>query len=83
MYFYYIMGRDSSVGIATELRVGRSRDRIPVVGARFSVLVHTGPWGPPSLLYDGCRVFFGGGGSGRGVTVTNQPLPRAEVKERV
>jgi len=34
--------RDSSVGIATDLRVGRSGDRIPV-GARFSAPVQIGP----------------------------------------
>jgi hypothetical protein len=35
-------GPGSSVGIATELRAGRSGDRIPV-GARFSAPVLTGP----------------------------------------
>jgi len=36
------MGRDSSVGIATEVsRAGRSGDRISV-GARFSAHFHTG-----------------------------------------
>jgi hypothetical protein len=35
-----------------------SGDRIPV-GARFSALVQTGPWGPPSLLCNGYRVFPG------------------------
>ena len=38
------------------LRAGRSEDRIPV-GARFSVPV---PTSPPSLLYNGYRVFPGG-----------------------
>jgi len=50
-----VSGPGSSVGIATELRAGRSGDRIPV-GARFS----TRPdrrWGSPSLLYNGYRVF--------------------------
>jgi len=31
------------------------------------------PWGPPSLLYNGYRV-FPGGKSGRGVTLTPHPL---------
>jgi len=39
----------SSVGIATELRVG----------TRFSARPDR-PWGPPSLLYNGHRVFPGG-----------------------
>ena len=55
------MGRDSSVGIATdygldgpgiELRCGG--------GARFSAPVQTGPGGPHSHLYNGYRVFAGG-----------------------
>jgi hypothetical protein len=51
-------GPGSSVGTATELRVGRSGDRIPV-GARFSARPDR-PWGPHSLLYNGYRVFPGG-----------------------
>jgi len=51
-------GPGSSVGIATELRTGRSGDRIPV-GARFSARPDR-PWGPFSLLYNGYRVFPGG-----------------------
>ena len=43
-----IVGLGSSVGIATELRAGRSGDRIPV-GTRFSARPDR-PWGPPSLL---------------------------------
>ena len=49
----------SSVGIATELRAGRSGDRIPVGGARFYARPDR-PWGPPSLLYNGYWVFPGG-----------------------
>ena len=41
-------GPGSWGGIATELRAGRSGDRIPV---------RTGPGGPPNLLYNGYRVF--------------------------
>jgi hypothetical protein len=40
------------------LRAGRSGDRIPV-GARFFARPDR-PWGPPSLLYNGYRVFPGG-----------------------
>jgi hypothetical protein len=47
-------GPGSAVGIATELRAGWSGDRIPV-GRDF---LHF--WGPPSLLYNGYRVFPGG-----------------------
>jgi hypothetical protein len=41
------------------LRAGRSGDRIPVK-ARFSAPVQTGHGVPPSLLYNGYRVFPGG-----------------------
>jgi hypothetical protein len=41
------VGRDSSVGIATELLAGRSGDRIPV-GTRFSAAVQTGPGAHPA-----------------------------------
>jgi hypothetical protein len=41
-YYYYYYGPGSSVGIATELRAGRSGDRMPVE-ARFSAPVQTGP----------------------------------------
>ena len=52
-------GPDSSFGIATELRAGRSGDRIPVGGDIFRTCPDR-PWGPPSLLYDGYRVSPGG-----------------------
>jgi hypothetical protein len=40
------------------LRAGRSGDRIPL-GVRFPARPDR-PWGPPSLLYNGYRVFPGG-----------------------
>ena len=54
-----VLGPGSSVGIATELRAGRSGDRIPVGGEIFRICPDR-PWGPPSLLYNGYRVFPGG-----------------------
>ena len=50
------MGHDNSVGIATELRAGRSGDRIPVEArfsapvqeARFSAPVQTSPGAHPA-----------------------------------
>ena len=50
----------SSVGIATELRAGRSGDRIPARGGEIFLTCPDRPWGPPSLLYNGYRVFPGG-----------------------
>jgi len=41
------------------LRAGQFEDRIPVE-ARISAPVQTGPMGPPSLLYSGYWVYFGG-----------------------
>jgi hypothetical protein len=52
---YTTSGRGSSVGIVTELRVGRSADRIPVE-ARFSARPDRS-WSPNSLLYNAYRVF--------------------------
>ena len=53
-------GPGSSVGIATELRAGRSGDRIPVRGGEIFHTCPDRPWGPPSLLHNGYRVFPGG-----------------------
>jgi hypothetical protein len=52
-------GLGSSVGIATELRAGRSGVRVPVGGENFRTRPDRS-WGPPSLLYNGYRVFPGG-----------------------
>jgi hypothetical protein len=70
-------GPGSSVGIATELRAGRSGDRIPVEGEIFRTRPDR-PWGPPSFLYNGYRVYPGGRKRpGRGADPS--PPSRAEV----
>jgi len=45
------------------LRAGRFEDRIPVEGEIFRTPPDR-PWGPPSLLYNGYRVFLGGKSAG-------------------
>ena len=45
------------------LRAGRHGDRIPVAG-EISRTCSDRPWGPPSLLYNGYRVFPGGKATG-------------------
>ena len=62
----------SPVGIATDYGLGWSGDRIPVGGEIFRTCSDR-YWGPPSLLYNGYRV-FPGVKSGRGVTLTPYPL---------
>jgi hypothetical protein len=49
----------SSVGIATELRAGRSGDRIPGGGARFSAPVQTGPDAHPAFCTMGTGLYWG------------------------
>jgi hypothetical protein len=73
-------GPGSSVGIATELRAGRSGDRIPV-GARFSAPVHSGPEAHPVSCKTGTGS-FPGVRCGRGVTFTPHPLlvPRSKIE---
>jgi len=46
-------------GYSDWLRAGWYEDRIPVGGEIFRTSPHR-PWGPPSLLYNGYRVFLGG-----------------------
>ena len=53
-------GRDSSVGIATRWTVRGSN---PSGGEIFRTRPER-PWGPPSLLYNGYRVFPGGKAAG-------------------
>ena len=68
----------SSVGIATELRAGRSGDRIPVA-PRFSAPVQTGPETHPSSYRMGTGSFPGVKRPGRGF---DHPPPSNVVKER-
>jgi hypothetical protein len=65
-------GLGSSVGIATELRAGRSGDRIPV-GERFSEPVQTDPGAHSASCKMGTGS-FPGVKYGRGVLLTTHPL---------
>jgi hypothetical protein len=78
LLIYILFLHGSSVGIATELHAGRSGDRIPV-GATISARPDW-PWGPPSLLYNGYRV-FPGGKVRRGCAAEHSPPSSAEVLE--
>ena len=51
-------GRDSSVGIAT--RCGLDGPGVEPHGGEIFRTRPDRPWGPPSLLYNGYRVFPGG-----------------------
>ena len=67
-----LRGPGSSVGIPTELRGGRSGDRIPV-GSRFSVPVQTDPWTASASCTIGTGS-FPEVKTGQGVTLTTHPL---------
>jgi hypothetical protein len=78
LYLQTTFGPGSSVGIATELRAGRSGDRIPV-GARFSASVQTGPKAHPASCTMGTGSFPGVKRPRRDADLS---LPsRAEVKK--
>jgi hypothetical protein len=74
-------GPGSAVDIATALQAGRSGDRISVGGEIFRTCPDR-PWGPPSLLYNGYRVFTGGKVR-PGRDAEPSPPSSAEVKNRV
>jgi len=65
-------GPDSSVGITTELRAGRSGNRFSVE-ARFSAPVQTGPGAHPASCTMGTGS-FPAGKSGLSVTLTPHPF---------
>ena len=70
-YITTLCGLGSSVGVATGYRLDG-----PGIESRWDEIFRTcpdRPWGPPSLLYNGYRV-FPGVKSGRGVTLTPHPL---------
>ena len=76
----FIVGRDSSVGIAT--RYGLDGPGIEARwGARFSVHVQTGPGAHPASYTMGTGSFLGVKRPGRGVD--NPPPSSADVKESV
>ena len=82
MFSYYTLSvcQDSSVGIVTELRSGRSGDRIPVE-ARFSAPVQTVSGAHPTFYTIDTGSLPGVKRPGRGV---DHPTAfRTEVKERV
>jgi len=70
-----VWGRRSSVDIATELRPGRSGDRISV-GARFSTPVQIGPGTHPASYTVGNRSIRGIKSPGRGVEHPQHLAPR-------
>jgi hypothetical protein len=81
LHIFLSSGPGSSVGIATGLRAGRSGDGIPL-RARFSAPVQIGPGAHPASCTMGTGS-FPGVESGRGVTLTPQPLLVPRSKNRV
>jgi hypothetical protein len=80
LLFLFLVGRDSSVGKAT--RYGLDGPGIESLWGRDFPRPSRQPWGPPSLLYNGYRVYFPWvKRPGRGVDHPSQST--AEVKQRV
>jgi hypothetical protein len=75
-----VMGRDSSVGIATRYRLDGSGIESPWV-ARFSAPIQNGPGAHPASYTMGNGSFPGVKRPGRGVD--HPPSSSADVKERV
>jgi len=75
------MGRDSSEGIA--IRYGMDGLVSNPGGRKIFRTRPDRPWAPPSLLYNGYRVFSGGKAAGTWRGVNHPHLSSAEVKERV
>ena len=71
-HLLYIISCTVCIRYSDWLRAGRSGNRIPVGGEIFRTSPDR-PWGPPTLLYNGYRV-FPGVKSGRVVTLTPHPL---------
>ena len=76
---HFSHGPGSSVNIATDY--GPDGPGIESQWGEIFLLPDR-PWGPPSLLYNGYRV-FPGVESGRGVTQTSHPLLVPRSKDRV
>ena len=74
-------GRVSSVGIATRYGLDIPGIESRWGAARFFAPVHTGPWGPLSLLYNGYRSFPGVKRPGPGVD--HPPTSKRRGHERV
>ena len=75
------MGRYTSVGIATRYGLDDPGVETRWGGGDFFRTRSNRPWGPPSLLYNGYRVFPGGKAAGADL---DHPSPsNTEVKERI
>jgi hypothetical protein len=80
----YIEKPTQKPGISVGIAIGYGLDG-PGIESRWGEIICTcsdRPWGPPSLLYNGYRV-YPGAESGRDVTLTLHPLLVPRSKNRV